>query len=336
MTAAGANDEEDVLWLAPSCEYPLTETLIAFDDQGFPVTIQGRGATISGEDQRRGFIVLPGAALHLEDVTVRDGFAFFDAGGAIFNAGTLTLTRSTVSESEATVGGGIFNRENAELTLLESTVSGNTASLVGGGIGNENGRLTLIGSTVSANTAPRLGGGIYNAISASAARAMATLVNCTVSGNASQFGAGVFNDEGVLVVSHCTLSDNTIVGSGTGGGIYHRNLTAGAGLKLDDSIVANSIAESGSASDCLLVANVPLGLNLIGDGSCGASISGDPRLGSPTGNPAHHPLLPGSPAIDAALNFNCPGVDQRGARRPEDGNEDTTELCDLGSYEAAP
>jgi hypothetical protein len=62
-------------------------------------------------------------------------------------------------------------------------------------------------------------------------------------------------------------------------------------------------------------------------------VSGDPGLGSPTGHPAHHPLLPDSPAIDAALNFDCPGVDQRGAPRPKDGNEDTTQLCDLGAYE---
>jgi hypothetical protein len=80
----------------------------------------------------------------------------------------------------------------------------------------------------------------------------------------------------------------------------------------------------------------PSGGNLIEDGSCdvvGAQ-SGDPELGAPTGSPAYYPLQPGSPAIDLAQNPNCPGIDQRGGPRPQDGNDDGLHSCDLGSYEA--
>jgi len=47
-----------------------------------------------------------------------------------------------------------------------------------------------------------------------------------------------------------------------------------------------------------------------------------------------HALLPGSPARDAALDADCPGVDQRGYARPADGDGDFVARCDVGAYEA--
>jgi hypothetical protein len=225
-------------------------------------------------------------------------------------------------------------------------VSGNTASDDGGGIANRSGRLALIASTVSGNSAEAsdgLGGGVYNDDYGSPARATATLVNCTLSGNSSRFGAGVFNDEGLVAVSHCTISDNTILGGGSGGGIYHRNYSGSGIFKLGNSIVANSRSEVGGGYDCIRDPYLPdnpitsSGGNLVEDSQCEVvgAFAADPRLGDLTGQPAHHPLLPGSPAIDLAQNPNCAGVDQRGVARPVDGNEDGFVICDLGAYEAA-
>jgi len=344
---AGFNDEEDVLWLAPSCVYPLSGILIAYADGGFPLTIQGRGATISGQDQRTAFLVNPGATVYLAGVTITKGKAGPTAsgdGGAIYNGGALTLTRSTVSDSAALNGGGIFNAQNASLTLIESTVSGNTAGDDGGGILNRAGRLTLIGSTVAGNTALEndgLGAGIYNARVGSA-RATATLTNSTFSGNSSRFGAGVFNDESVMVVSHCTFSNNTMLGGGNGASIYHRNYFGFGSLKLGNSILANGVAEVGGGYECVRDPSIPgnpitaSGVNLIEDASCvvAGAYNGDPKLGGLTGQPAYHPLLPGSPVIDLAPIASCPGFDQRGAPRPRDGNGDGSAICDLGAYEA--
>ena len=52
------------------------------------------------------------------------------------NAGTVTLTNSTVSGNSARNGGGIYNQGGALTLLTNSTVSGNSADNSGGGIYN--------------------------------------------------------------------------------------------------------------------------------------------------------------------------------------------------------
>ena len=43
----------------------------------------------------------------------------------------------------------------------------------------------------------------------------------------------------------------------------------------------------------------------------------------------------GSPAIDGGVATGCPGADQRGVARPQDGNGDSTVVCDSGAVEVA-
>jgi hypothetical protein len=341
VTAAGSNGEEDVLWLYAPCTYLLPSTLLGQADAGYPLTIHGRGAKLSGLDEHRVLYVNTGAVVFLNDVTVTDGASPGDGGG-LYNAGTLTLTRTTVSSSQSATGAGIYNADGARLTVLRSTIIGNAASNYGGGIRNRKGRLTVIDSAVVGNQGNPMGstaggGGILN----DGQGARATLTNTTISGNTARFGAGVFNDEGVMAISHCTLAANVTTDGGNGGSLYYRNYLGAGKMKVGHSILADTVFEL-PGYECVRDPFLPTkliaasGPSLVEDGSCEivGALADDPALGAQAGSPAYRPLLPGSPAIDAGIGARCAGVDQRGVSRPQDGDGDGTNACDLGSYEA--
>src|SRR5262245_59708321 len=93
-----------------------------------PVLGAGAGTTVvDGGGLDRVFDVLPGAHLEIVGVTVRNGAAGAAGGGAIRNAGALTLTRSVVQSSRAAggAGGGILSAGNdASLSIAASTLAG--------------------------------------------------------------------------------------------------------------------------------------------------------------------------------------------------------------------
>ena len=82
-------------------------------------------------------------------------------GGGIWNAGHLTVARSTISGNAAQFGGGIANFGTT--TISESTITGNNASN-GGGIYNHNGTVDLVSGSVDHNIAEFNGGGIYSSL----------------------------------------------------------------------------------------------------------------------------------------------------------------------------
>jgi len=71
--------------------------------------------------------------------------------------------------------------------------------------------------------------------------------------------------------------------------------------------------------------------NLIEDGTCSATLSGDPLLSGPAnfgGETLTFALLPGSPALEAGDTASCPATDQRGISRPQGSG------CDIGAFES--
>lgn len=89
-------------------------------------------------------------------VTVSGGDAGLGVGGGIANlGGSVALTGSTIRDSKASYGGGIYT--DGTLTLTGSTVTANTASVNGGGIFTNAGGVTLIGSGVVGNTPSNCG-----------------------------------------------------------------------------------------------------------------------------------------------------------------------------------
>lgn len=257
--------------------------------------------------------IQPGAAIRIQNVSLRNGYAGHstNGGGISNNGGTLTATDIGVSGSRACSGGGIGSAGvTATATIVRATVTGNSgggcyaaADGLGGGIFNA-GTMRLVESTVSGNTASGVywfhpgGGGIFN-------QGTLTVHSSTVSGNTD--GGGLVNFDGTLTTVNSTISGNVSSTGYGGGGILafswfapavttllhttvaeNRNLsgrgdavatgkaytTSPGGIF---SVFASVLASptNGFGGDCYGGPWSSLGWNIVDDGSCGLSGPGD-------------------------------------------------------------
>jgi uncharacterized repeat protein (TIGR01451 family) len=230
-------------------------------------TSQSGTSTLDGQGTRRGITVNSGVVAVVERFTIQNGTALYGypVGGGIYNRGTFTLNKSTVSGNTAgDGGGGIFNEDI--LTLNDSTVSGNTVSGnttggSGGGIYNNGynavgkGKVTLNRSTVSGNTAGAngsgSGGGIYTIGGIYISSGVVVLNNSAIRGNrantAGGGGGGVISLGTVLILNNSTVSDNTTTNTSlpgtisSGGGIY----ASGGVVTLSSSTISGNTASLG-------------------------------------------------------------------------------------------
>jgi hypothetical protein len=194
--------------------------------------------------------IVSAGTLTLTDTTVSQSDA--DAGGGIYSEGTLMLTGSTVgSGNYGYSGAGIVNAGSGTLTLANSTVSGNQAATFGYGLGagiHNEGEMTVTNSIISGNLGQHAeGGGIYNAASGTL-----SLINSTVSRNyggrdGPAYGGGIYN-RGEMTIINSTVSENRVAGfqpadpwiGGFGGGIYSSGWTS-----LINTTVASNLADYG-------------------------------------------------------------------------------------------
>lgn len=262
-----------------------------------------------------------------------------DGGGLYFFSGTSTLTNSIISNNHtgngsgflaySGFGGGISN--NANLTVSNSFIGGNTtgsngpSGQGGGGAGIRNiFLLKLINSTVSGNTvgatdlpgASNAGGGISNWTTM-------TITNCTITGNTAPTNvngvAGNFNDSNTTTISNTIIAQNGPAGTLEVDGPF---------VSLGHNLIGNGEGATGFvATD--LVGTMATPINAL--------------LGPVTDDNLTkvHPLLAGSPALDAGdnalakdANNNPLTTDQRGAGRIADSPDaDNTATVDIGAWE---
>ena len=166
-------------------------------------------------------------------------------GGAISNAGTLTIVGGTLAGNSAQSelggqGGGIYNIGTA--TIVSSRLTDNSAlgdfGGQGGGIFNK-GVVTLDGSTLSNNQASdatgvrilAFGGGLYNDETGAA-----TITDSTLSGNSSTRDGGAIENLGTLTIESSTLSENT---ADVGGAIR-----SGGALTVVSSTLSDNLART--------------------------------------------------------------------------------------------
>jgi CSLREA domain-containing protein len=292
------------------------------------------------------------------------------SGGAVFMSdGTLTVDESTMSLNEANLRGGAISFGSPEtwvgqLTITATTFRGNSAE-DGGAVsygGGPSGGLSIDSCTFESNAATAVGGGtspngggLYSRMRSANA---VNIVNSTFSGNtADSHGGAIYHDtDGAgqdVELSNCTVFDNSADADGddygAGGGIY----VFGSGdLVLRNTIVAGNhdLSPNGSVDPTCYGVLESDGYNLLGVVDSGCVVDGDPS-GNQSGIPAApndpglgplttgwstkvHPLLDGSPAIDAGNPAGC--VDHDGATIWNDQRLETRHFgaaCDIGSYE---
>jgi len=301
------------------------------------LVINGAGnVTMSGGNTTTVFSTNGVSISTINGLKIVNGSASFDGGGIFNNGGTLTLTNSTLSGNRAPhAGGAIFN--SGKLTVINSSLSGNSTGTAvsdkGGAIFNRSyAQATLIDSTVSGN-ASASGGGLY-----CDPAAPMTLINTTISGNSAVYGGGgLYNRHSTVTLTNSTLSGNTTVAG----------LGRGSAMNLADYpskvILANTVFDKGAATVNLCASNggtvIDNGGNLASDGSCFLASGGNTAnilLGSlqNNGGPTLTMLpAPGSAAIDAGIDSACNdsssvnALDQRGVVRPQGGH------CDSGAVE---
>ena len=301
-------------------------------------TTQTGTSTIDGGGARRGITINSALIVNIERFIIQNGWIAPDAccGSGIDNVGTLTLDNTTVSNNIGMGISGIINGITEPTVVLNnSTVTSNTEDGIGAfsitldnstvsnnrgrGISTAGGTMTSNNSTVSGNT----GLGISGCCSL-------ILNNSTVSNNTGG-GIETGGNSSTTFLNNSTVSGNSRTGDG--GGI----LAWGGTITIQNSIVAGNTA-SGNGPDCN--GNIiSAGYNLIGNAT-GCNLS--PASGNLTNvnaflsvlisSPGYHPLLPGSPAINAGNPAGCTdhlgnplNADQRNASR--------VGRCDMGAYE---
>src|SRR5262249_52447668 len=126
-----------------------------------------------------------------------------------------------------------------------------------------------------------------------------------------------------------------------GGGIYGEGLGPPGPLTFKNTIIANNVGTPGANCQIVLGTFTSHGQNLESADTCSLNpgidlVNTDPMLGPLqfNGGPTlTHALLPGSPAIDAGDNTECPATDQRGVSRPLDAVTAGVAVCDIGAFE---
>lgn len=277
------------------------------------------GATITDEPSAGGGIANAGT-ISVSGSTIRNNEAV--VGGGVSNEGVFTLTSSAVHNNEASSrGGGLHNSFN--LTVQTSNIYSNLAGTGGGGgISSASGTVNVLQTAVYNNNASGSGGGIAHNVPIGANSF--TLTNSTVSGNTAGVGGGLWNN-GIAATSlqNSTFRNNQSIVAST-----QTIARAGGSVTVKNSII--TISQAGGNCNSGLTST---GYNITSDSSCGLGTATDlpntnPQLGplqNNGGSTLTHALLLGSPAINSGSG--CPAVDQRGVARP------FGPACDRGAYE---
>ncbi len=303
--------------------YAFTQDAAVSPDSGYGDLDVEEDLTIIGNGPDRTFINASNISRHFD----------------IFNSATLTLEGLTLSggltnDDDGETDGGSIQVNNGRLILRNVRITGNTATGNGGAIHDRSfdAEAMLIENTeITANSAEH-GAGI-------ASQGGGLLRNVTLSANRASGDGGAINMlAGSLTLTHVTMAGNS---ADRGGGL----VTNGGNATFGNTLIAKNIANTGpncaTFSGTINSSNGNVIETLSG---CAFNTQSRDRTGVAAGltelldnggSTRTYALSAGSPAIDNAINGNCPDQDQRGQPRPLDGVGNGQAQCDTGAFEAA-
>jgi len=280
------------------------------------------GTALSISSAGGGNLCLSQGRLILERSIVSGGSATYGGGLTVDQpAANSTILLSTISGNEALdAGGGIYN--SGSLTIESSTISGNS-SYQGGGIYG-GGVVEIVNSTISGNHAGLIGGGIFFLpMTLSATQALLLRLTTISNNTAEEDGGSVgFTTSVEVELDHAIVANGApqdLAGLGPPGSTF--TVTANYSLIENPGTVALSGAANLVGIDPLLG---PLANNG-GPTSTHAPLPGSPVIDS--GNPA----IPSPPATDQRgfARIVGPAVD-RGSVEAQSGITEVPTLSQLG------
>ena len=115
-------------------------------------------------ENSNGISVRNDSTLLIERTSISDGDA--TEGGGMYNGGEMTVRESAIIRNRAIRGGGIYSAEGATSTIINTTISHNHArgkvegNGIGGGVYNYGGTVNLANVTIASNTSQGLGSAI--------------------------------------------------------------------------------------------------------------------------------------------------------------------------------
>ena len=296
-----------------------------------------------------GAIEVSGGDLTVRDSVFEDNFAGDDggaifAGDSFFDQGSVDIARSVFDNNESGDDGGAIRVFQIRFDIDESRFTNNTSGGRGGAIDLDSHYLTIRESVFQGNSSDSDGGAIW--ISSEGRLDVSRSIFVQNSSDSDGGAIGMDDTADDLDIQNSTFSNNTADSRGSAILIDDQFATSS-----DYDVLLEHVTMVGNSSETLfehfdsgtvevdnsILYNLGSGAacaggfddnvnTIIEDGTCGnpASLSVNPLLGEFTNG--YYPLLPGSPAINAAVS-RCVRIDQRGVSRPQGGG------CDIGAYE---